>query len=505
MKRPSSRALLGLLTVLVAGTAVPVALTAEARQPAACAAPAAGGEWRSYNHDLANTRNQPAEHTITPANVASLTPGWTFVNERGGSIDATPTVADGCVFVGSSSGDVAAVNADTGLLVWTTKFPDPVQSSPTVHDGRVFVSVSKGGAPYLAALSESDGSVLWKTRMDHTPGSDTFSSPVVFDGMVMAGVSGAGAEAGTTLCPEPFASMFGCGGGGQSRMIFRGSYSIVDERTGRVLHRDHVIDDRDFKRGFAGGGVWSTAAVDPKTRYAYLGTGNPFSPREHPHTNAIVKVDLDRDRPTFGQVVGAFHGTTDLYVDGGTSKPLCQVYIDVFTCDPPDFDFGASPQLFRRHGVTYVGDMQKSGVYSAGNAGTMKRTWHATVGGPFGQFGGEATASYDGHRIVTGGSAPGLVTALTPATGATQWVAPIADGIHFQSMSTAGGVTYTTDTRGFLDAWDSATGALLMARSLGQDTGQSTYQEFSGGESVAIARHTVYVPAGPYVVAYRLP
>ena len=71
-------------------------------------------------------------------------------------------------------------------------------------------------------------------------------------------------------------------------------------------------------------------------------------------------------------------------------------------------------------------------------------------------------------------------------------------------MSTAGGVTYTTDTRGFLDAWDSATGALLLTRSLGQDTGQATYQEFSAGESVSIAPHTVYVPAGPYVVAYRI-
>jgi polyvinyl alcohol dehydrogenase (cytochrome) len=265
-----------------------------------------------------------------------------------------------------------------------------------------------------------------------------------------------------------------------------------------------VIDRHDFRHGFAGGGIWSTAAVDRRTGYAYLGTGNPFSAHEHPNTNAVVKVDLDQRRPTFGRIVGSFHGTTDLYVDGATYKPVCDVYVDVFTCDPPDFDFGASPQLFRLHGRTYVGDMQKSGVYSVGTTRTMKRVWHATVGGPFGQFGGEATASFDGHSIYTGGSAPGLVTALDPDGGAARWRAPIADGIHFQSVSTAGGVTYTTDTRGFLDAWDASTGQLLLARSLGQDTGQPSYQEFSSGASVSIARHTVFVPVGADVVAYRL-
>jgi outer membrane protein assembly factor BamB len=477
---------------------------ASSRTPPGCAAPAAGGEWRSYNHDLANSRNQPAERTITPANAGRLAPAWVF-HSGSGDVNATPVIADGCLYAATSYGDVFSLNAQTGRVVWKTSLTDPVQSSPSVTGGRVFVSVTKSGAPYEVALDQATGRPLWRTRLDNQFGSDTFSSPAAFDGMLLVGVSGAGAEAGTTLCPAPAADRFGCGGGAQSRLRFRGVYVLLDQRTGRVLHRDHVISDADFKKGFAGGGVWATAAVDTARKRAYIGTGNPFNAHEHPNTNALLAIDVDRRHRTFGRIVGSYHGTNDLYVPNGTYKPVCGVYVDVFTCDPPDFDFGASPQLFTdASGRRMVGDLQKAGVYHAALRDSMKPGWQTVVGGPFGQFGGEATASWDGHALYAAGNAPGLMVALHPADGTRSWVQPIADGIHFTSVTTAGGVTYVTDTRGMLDAWDSATGTPLLVRSLGQDTGQPTYQQFSGGESIAVARHTVYVPAGSSIVAYRV-
>jgi len=493
-----------LAAFLAAGTVVvPTAFGSVA----GCAAPAPGGEWRSYGHDYGNSRHQPDETRITAATAPNLAPAWVFDDDGNGLFNGTPVVADGCVFVASEAGTVYAVNADSGQLVWKTTLPDPIESSASVDDGRVFFTVTRGGAPYVAALDETSGRVDWTTRMIKQFGTDSDSSAVVWNGLVIAGVSGASAEAGTTLCPGPAANMFGCGGGADSRLRFRGVYVILDATSGRLLHRGFSISQHDFKAGYAGGGIWSTAAIDPQHGYAYFGTGNPFSAHEHKNTNAIIKVDIDRQRATFGGIVASYHGTNELYVDGsaGTFKPVCQIYVDVFTCDPPDFDFGASPQLFSVHGHTYVGDMQKAGVYHVADARTMKGVWHTIVGGPFGQFGGEATASYDGHAIYTGGSAPGILTSLAPGSGGRNWLAPIADGIHFQSVSTAGGVAYTVDTRGILDGWDTATGNQILARRIGDDINQPTYQAFSATPSVSIARHTVYVSASGDLVAYRLP
>src|SRR4051812_32058713 len=86
-----------------------------------------GGEWRSYGHDYNNTRSQPLETTITPSNATTLEPAFVFsASQAGGTGDftGTPTVADGCMFVGSNDGWVFAANADTGEPVWSTQLPD---------------------------------------------------------------------------------------------------------------------------------------------------------------------------------------------------------------------------------------------------------------------------------------------------------------------------------------------------------------------------------------------
>src|SRR5438093_4991524 len=81
-----------------------------------CARGAGGGAWPSYGADSASTRSQPAEHDLGVANAASLAPIWSAsVN---GSVQTTPTVASGCVYVSAapflSGGAAYAFNADTG-------------------------------------------------------------------------------------------------------------------------------------------------------------------------------------------------------------------------------------------------------------------------------------------------------------------------------------------------------------------------------------------------------
>jgi hypothetical protein len=84
----------------------------------------------------------------------------------------------------------------------------------------------------------------------------------------------------------------------------------------------------------------------------------------------------------------------------------------------------------------------------------------------------------------------------------------VADGTHYQSVSTADGVVWTVDGQSNLDGFDAATGAPLVRRPLSVDAGAPVANLTSAG--VAIAEHQLFVSAGGasyapatgYVIAY---
>src|SRR5206468_2589846 len=72
--------------------------------------------------NLNNTWNQPAEHSISPANVEDLRPKWVFTT--GGDVSATPTVADDAVYFPDWGGNLFAVKKNSGRLIWSRKISD---------------------------------------------------------------------------------------------------------------------------------------------------------------------------------------------------------------------------------------------------------------------------------------------------------------------------------------------------------------------------------------------
>lgn len=152
-----------------------------------CAGKADGGDWPSYGHDTANTRYQPEETRIGPARVSSLVPVWKATVE--GNIHSTPTVAGGCVYVGTAAtGQVIAYNADNGAVVWQQKLESGVGiiGAITIDKGRAFVidslpgdGVSKG--PYLRAFNAQTGGVMWTSLpLTIRAGATTNASPSIF-------------------------------------------------------------------------------------------------------------------------------------------------------------------------------------------------------------------------------------------------------------------------------------------------------------------------------------
>ncbi|MFL5899764.1 MAG: PQQ-binding-like beta-propeller repeat protein, partial [Solirubrobacterales bacterium] len=462
------------------------------RAAAPCSATTtAGGDWPAYGHDAANSRDQPAEDLLTPNVVPGLAAKWVFSTANTGdgtSFQSTPVASGGCVFVGSTGGVAYGIDAETGSAIWQTKLdaPNPgfggaIVGAPAVSGRAVIFLVSEADAPYAVALDRSTGKVLWQSAPVVTdPGSYTNASAVVAGGVVFMGFSPAEGDSN-----------------GQ------GGFALLDASSGRVLKVTPTIPPADQARGYAGGGLWSTPAYDPASGYAYIGAGNPDSKqKEHPDTNAILKIDVKRGRPTFGQIVAAYKGNVDQYsevLQAASQTPVCAASdlpgvnypLDDPACGQLDLDFGSAPNLFHdSHGNPLVGDLQKSGVYHVAHAGTMKPAWTA-LGGLSCAACNAASTAFDGHSIIGVFTPGGVMESLARDDGAREWESPIGDGVHYQGTSTAAGVAYTLDGNGFLDAFDTRTGEPLLRRQMALDTGAPMAQLTSSG--VAIAEHTVFV------------
>lgn len=505
---------------------------------AACMAPASrAGDWPLGGHDLANTRDQQLEHGIGPVQATTLAPVWVFDTGQASGApalnladeNATPVEAGGCVFVGSatisdaSKPAVYALDAATGKVVWSggrgiasPGLGGTIVGSLAVDGPRVIALVNQladghSRGPYVMALDRSSGAVLWRSPPIATAaGSYTNATPTVWGGVVIAGFS------------APEGDPDGHGG-----------FALIDDRTGAQLAHTYTIPPRDWVSHngahYGGGGIWTTPAVDASTGFAYMGTGNPYSKKdEHPRTNAILKVDVDRHRATFGQIVASHKGEIDQDTQllRGASQPTCDLLPDdplrqlpqsgdrrmnalqglvgnSHGCVQLDLDFGAGPNLIRQpDGHLMVGDLQKSGVYHTVDAATMRGLWTSAIGMSCEVCNGSATAYDPARHSVVGDVSPGsMMTAISALHGTLRWYSPVGDGFHYEGVSVANGVAYSIDQYGNLDVTDEATGLPLARRPMTFDGGVDAATIGSAG--VAIARGTVFAAAGNHVVAYR--
>lgn len=472
-----------LAVAAIVGGLAPLLSTGGAAQAATCSPDGGGGgEWPSYGQDPANSRTQELETGIGPGNVADLEAAWTFSSQGLGSFQSTPAVADGCVFLGTSTGAVFAVDADTGELVWQTTFASaPVAGgifAPAVADGRVHVLVGQMYQPYAAALDQQTGEILWVTPLVDQHTGFVNASSVVHDGLVFAALGGRDLQ-------DPFS---------------RPAYFILDAETGEVRKKNRVIDeafdDSTPPSPYGGGGIWATAAIDTQSEHLYVGTANPYSKKaEHERTNSILKVDFDPDRETFGEIVGNYKGDRDAPPERHDSTE-CQTLGDaqpvgysVF-CGQQDVDFGSSPNLFTdSEGDVLVGEFQKSGNYHAVDTATMEGEWKATGLAEPSVSGNSATSAYDGTAIYVATNG-GHVYALDPETGAVEWqTTEMDEGSRYQPLTVANGVVYALDNLGLWYAFDTADGTVLASERL---EGAGATCDTTAGGGIAVANNTVY-------------
>ena len=462
------------LSVFWAGALVGCGSSASLAPPSPDGSAPPSPDWPAYGHDDDNTRTNREEHTLTKSNVGDLVPRWSFSES---AVTSTPAVVAGVVYFGDWDSVLHAVDARSGAPVWSTPVqpagaPNQVNDSPYVTHDAVYVGAH--GA-LLSSIDRKTGEIRWQQTIDDQASLMLWSSPVVIDDLVVIGV-------GSYQVFLP------------STPPFRGNVVGIDANTGSVRWRLYLTEG-------SGVSVWSSAAVDRTRKLAFIGTGQEYSQGvSTPHSDALVAIRYET-----GELAWSRQFTpADRYQIGSANGP--------------DFDVGASPNLFHVGGRAMVGVGDKGGKYYALDRDTGDIVWTAmlTQGGPNGGV-MASTAYADGVIYVasnhgnSGGSAgvgggPGEATlfALEAGTGSVRWSVATTPGT-FGGLAVANGMLFVPTLAGETRAYDVADGRLLWAGTTGLSMGGGV--SVSGG--MVFAGHGWgWVPSGPTpggLVAFGLP
>ncbi len=292
-----------------ADTAKPIAIT-PVTQDMLDRAAADSKNFLHTNGDYTQQRFYPNKQ-IGVGNVARLRPAWIFQTEVKESLETSPIVVNGVMYVTTSFSHVYALDAKTGEELWhfkptlgpiTTYCCGPNNRGVEVYEDKVFVATLDSK---LVALDARTGKPVWQvTIADPELGYSETMAPTVVKGKVLIGTNGG--EYGIRGFVKAFDANTG-------RLLW--TFNTVPENsvgmwaendaTGRDMHRDIQAEkDQLAKTGDPyqrlGGGVWQNPAVDLATNRIYFVVGNPSPdldgaqrPGDNLYTDSLVSVDLD--------------------------------------------------------------------------------------------------------------------------------------------------------------------------------------------------------------------
>jgi outer membrane protein assembly factor BamB len=168
------------------------ALSAGLAAAAVLCATGCSADWPMFRHNILRTGQQLNDSPLkTPASAATLAVRWTFNEPNGGIFRASPVLANGRIFIGSSAGRFYAIDANTGTLIWTYPAP-PAQaltstftcnpSSEGIAHGAAVAKIGGVEAVIFGAPDRSLGTTLGESRLfaiNTVTGAEIWKSPVI--------------------------------------------------------------------------------------------------------------------------------------------------------------------------------------------------------------------------------------------------------------------------------------------------------------------------------------
>ena len=473
----------------------------------------AAGDSQNFLHtngDYTQQRYYP-NRQINVENVARLHPAWIFQTEVRESLETSPIIVNGVMFVTTSFSHVYALDARTGAEIWhykpklgpiTTFCCGPNNRGVAVGSNLVFVATLDS---HLVALDATTGKPVWTTELaDPEQGYSETMAPTYVDGKVLIGTNGG--EYGIRGFVRAYDAQTG-------KLIWNfdtipdnsvGVWATKDA-TGKDLHRDINAEKAALQAGgdpykTLGGGVWQNPAVDLDTRRIYFVAGNPspdldgsHRPGDNLYTDSLVSLDLDTgkyvchlqylphdvwDLDAASPVVI----TTVLGKDGKPTKGLLQAGKTGFLYVHDAKDCGLirySEAMIPHENMYTLPTPQGARMLPGANGGVE---WSpisvAPVLGLAYAINLHQPMTYrvaNEQRVVgklwLGGAFTvipteeqwGNVTAVDYNTGKIRWQVrteqPMIGGI----LATAGGLVFTGEGNGWFKAYDAETGAVLWS------------------------------------------
>ncbi|MGJ4881970.1 MULTISPECIES: methanol/ethanol family PQQ-dependent dehydrogenase [unclassified Bradyrhizobium] len=461
----------------------------------------------------------------------NLVPVWNYSFADDRSEESQPLVYQGVLYVTTHNATMA-VDAKTGKQIWKSKIDYPAETPRVVccgiinrgaalYDGKVFRTTLDAN---VIALDAKTGKELWRQKAaDIKEGYSMTVAPLVADGVVLTGISGA--EFGT-----------------------RGFIDGWDPATGKHLWRTHTVPSPDEPGGdtwkgdtwkLGGGSTWITGSYDPEQNTVFWGVGNPgpFNAAVRPGDNLYTCSVLALD-PKTGKMKWHFQFSpnnpfdydavaemvlADMNVEGKQTKVLMNANrngffyvldrtngkllaanpyvkvnwassIDLKTGKPVETDVTRDaregkkvtvypsilggknwePMSFNpQTGLAYANTLVFGGHYKTEPATYKAGEWY---------LGMDLTDLWDwpeGPR--------GQLKAIDPMTGKTKWEQP-SDIPRFSGvLSTAGGVVFSGKLTGEFEAFDADSGKKLWQFQTGSGIeGQPVTWQQDGVQYVAV-------------------
>ncbi len=505
--------------------------------------------WLTYWGDYQGTHYSGLTQ-ITPANVPLLQAVWTIPIPGDSLLEGTPIVVDGVMYATGSGNPltVTALDARSGRQLWQwtreQKIRNPYENNPfnrgvAVLGHRLFLGTLDAA---LIALDARTGLPLWTVQVaDTTEGYSITSPPLAINDKIIVGVSGG--EFATRGFIDAYSAATG------SR-LWR-FYTVPGP--GEAGHDTWKGDS--WQRG--GSAPWLTGSYDPQLNLLYWSVGNPapYSDRsvrgdgDNLFSCSVLALDADTgerkwhyqftpndghdwdaaqdmilvDRPWHGQnrklllhadrnaflyvldrVTGKFlqatpfvHQTWNrgfdadgrpLVIPGSNSSPEGSMLVYPTLGGGTNFQ---APSYSPAAGLLYL-------AYSEGGAQFVDRPAEYERGRPY--VGGGAARGMPPARGANDPPPSAGIKAIDPESGKTAWDFKIFQGsLNNGVLATSGGVVFAAIRDGNLAALDARTGKPLWHVQTGVGLAASPMSySVDGRQFVAIsAGHSVYAFALP--------
>jgi PQQ-dependent dehydrogenase (methanol/ethanol family) len=221
--------------------------------------------WLTYWGDYAGHHYTRLDQ-ITTSNVKNLQTKWAVQMPGDSILETTPIVVDGVMYTAGMPGQVFALDARTGMQIWSYKRPQKKVNAfesnrynrgVAVLGNRVFFGTLDAA---LIALDARTGRPLWETQVaDTMEGYSITVAPLIVKDKLIVGV--AGGEHG-----------------------IRGFLDAYDVNTGKRVWRFNTVPGpgefgHETWKGdswkLGGAPTWLTGSYDPDLDTLYWATGNP--------------------------------------------------------------------------------------------------------------------------------------------------------------------------------------------------------------------------------------